>query len=137
MTTIRSASSADLPAVVELWDRAGGPTRSPGRHVEAARLLARDPEALLVADRDGRVTGTLIVGWDGWRAHMYRLAVEPELRRRGIARELVVEARRRAAALGAVRLDAMVATANEGAIAFWVAAGFTADDHDARWSLLL
>jgi hypothetical protein len=55
MTTIRSASSADLRAAVDLWDRAGGPTRSPGRHLETARLLARDPEAVLVADRDGRV----------------------------------------------------------------------------------
>ena len=137
MTTIRSASSADLRAVVDLWDRAGGPTRSPGRHLEAARLLARDPEALVVAERDGRVVGTLIVGWDGWRAHLYRLAVEPEVRRNGIARELVAEARRRAAALGAVRLDAMVAIANDGAVAFWVGKGFTADDHDRRWSLVL
>ncbi len=137
MTVIRSAVPVDLPDVVDLWDRAGGPTRLAGRLTEANRLLERDPGALLVAEHDGRVVGTLIVGWDGWRAHLYRLAVEPPARRHGIARALVAEAQARARRLGAVRLDAMVDDANDTAIGFWARIGFEPDDHDSRWSRIL
>jgi ribosomal protein S18 acetylase RimI-like enzyme len=137
MTVIRTAAAGDLAAIVDLWDRAAGPTRHAGRHDEAARLLARDPDALLVAVVDGQVAGALVIGWDGWRCHLYRLAVEPSVRRRGVAAALVDAARERAAGLGAARLDAMVDRANDGAIPFWEAAGFERDDHDARWSVLL
>ena len=42
-----------------------------------------------VVDLTDRVVGTVIAGWDGWRAHLYRLAVAPDLRGRGIARQLL------------------------------------------------
>ena len=71
---IRSATDDDVDAVVELWELAGGPARSPGRHAEARALLRRDPEALIVAEHDTRIVGTVIVGWNGWRCHLYRLA---------------------------------------------------------------
>jgi predicted MFS family arabinose efflux permease len=38
-------------------------------------LLNADPEALLVAEVDGVVVGSLIAAWDGWRGSFYRLAV--------------------------------------------------------------
>ena len=136
MPTIRPATTDDVDAVVDLWNRAAGPTRHAGQGTDAARLLRRDPDALLVAD-NGRVVGTLIVGWDGWRCHMYRLAVEPSLRRAGIASALVEAARARARARGATRLDAMVNAENAGAVAFWESSGFDLDTADRRWSLLL
>jgi len=50
------------------------------------RLLDTSDDALLIAEVDGRVVGTLIAAWDGWRGNLYRLAVLPSWRRRGIAR---------------------------------------------------
>lgn len=135
MPTVRAAVTADLPAVVALWEHAAGPSRHPGGTGEASRLLACDPEALLVAVEDDAIVGTLIVGWDGWRAHLYRLCVTASARRRGIAAALVDAAGRRATALGAPRLDAMVHEGNAGAIGFWSAAGFTVEGDDRRWSL--
>ena len=135
--TIRSGTRADLDEVVDLWHHAAGPSRHPGGQAEAEILLRRDPEALLVAVTDGRLVGTLIVGWDGWRCHLYRLAVEESVRRSGIAGALVAEARRRASDHGAVRIDAMVNTDTPGAVAFWENAGFSADSHDGRWSLVV
>ena len=96
MPTLRAAVVADIPAVVALWDRAAGPTRHAGRERDTVRLLERDPEALIVAvDDHDTIVGTLVVGWDGWRAHLYRLCVEPAARRAGIARTLVDAAARR------------------------------------------
>ena len=137
MLTIRPADFDDLKQVVDLWDRAGGPTRHAGRYDEATALLEWDPEALLVAVDDDWVLGTVIVGWDGWRCHLYRLAVDPAFRRRGVARSLLVSARRRAVALGAVRMDAMVGLVNATAVSFWQAEGFALESDDGRFSLVL
>ena len=137
VTTIRAARPEDISDVVDLWKRAAGPSRHPGQHFEATRLIARDPESLLVADRDGCILGTVIVGWDGWRCHLYRLAVDENVRRSGIARALMEEATRRANTLGANRLDAMVNVGNRDAIAFWETFGFRLDPDDGRWSMLL
>jgi ribosomal protein S18 acetylase RimI-like enzyme len=94
-------------------------------------LLARS--LLLLAVEDDEVVGTLVVGWDGWRGTMYRLAVVPELRRRGIARQLVEAGHDRLAALGARRVGALVGTGDEPAAALWRAAGYELDRNVERF----
>jgi GNAT superfamily N-acetyltransferase len=70
-------------------------------------LLLRDSHALVVAaDDGGRVVGTLIVGWDGWRGNLYRMAVATASRRQGIAAALVAEAERRLTDAGCRRISA-------------------------------
>jgi ribosomal protein S18 acetylase RimI-like enzyme len=69
------------------------------------------------------VVGTIIAGWDGWRANVYRLAALPSARRRGIALRLVAEAERRLAAKGARRISAIVMSEHDPAVALWLAAG--------------
>src|SRR4051794_30184634 len=100
---VRMAVGGDVEQVVSLWAYAAGPTRIAGDAGAVIRLLARDPEALLVAEARGRIVGTLVVGWDGWRCHLYRMAVEPDRRRTGIASALLDAAVERAQTLGAVR----------------------------------
>jgi ribosomal protein S18 acetylase RimI-like enzyme len=134
---IRTARPDDLDAVVDLWAREGGPTTMPCGPDEAARLLRRDPDALLVAYDDGTLVGTLIVGWDGWRCHFYRLVVEPAWRRQGIAARLVVEGTRRARAFGAGKVEALIALANAPAIEFWARQDLVRDDETGRWMLQL
>lgn len=137
MVDLRSATARDVEAIVDLWQTSAGPTRSPGGVAEVRGLLQRDADALVVADDDGAIVGTVVVGWDGWRCHLYRLAVREERRRGGIAAALVAEARQRAARAGATRLDAMVHRENTGAVAFWERAGFELGDDDGRWSSVL
>jgi ribosomal protein S18 acetylase RimI-like enzyme len=96
-------------------------------------LIDRDPEAMTVAVANGEIVGTLISGWDGWRAHLYRLAVHPDVRRRGIGKELLARAASRLAGLGAVRLDAMVLEGNELGQSIWSAQGYERQDHWRRW----
>jgi len=132
---IRTALDDDLDEVVELWCREGGPTSLPGGRAEATTLLRRDPDALLVAQHDDAVVGTLVVGWDGWRCHLYRLVVEPAWRRRGIASDLVTEATRRARALGAGKLEALIALENAPAVEFWEQQGLVRDDDTGRWMI--
>ena len=45
--------------------------------------------AMLVATEDGRIVGSLLGTFDGWRGNLYRLVVKPSMRRRGVATALV------------------------------------------------
>jgi ribosomal protein S18 acetylase RimI-like enzyme len=126
----------DLDEVLALWRDYGGPTRTPARPDSARTLIARDPDALLLATDENRsIVGSVIVGWDGWRCHLYRLVVRPSARRAGVASVLVAEARKRARELGARRVDAIVHRENFAAVSFWEALGFELQDDDGRWSL--
>src|SRR5438445_9522594 len=100
--TIRSASEQDIEPVLCMWDAAGGPPSVTDTREGLLALLASDSEALLLADLDGAMVGSLIAAWDGWRGSFYRLAVHPERRRQRIATALLREGERRLRARGAV-----------------------------------
>src|SRR5690349_2735448 len=93
MVSYRNAVAADAPAVLEFWATAAEDSHRPPDSTDAVlRLIARDPQALILAIDNDSVVGSIIVGWDGWRCHLYRLAVAPTHRRQGIGRELVARA---------------------------------------------
>jgi ribosomal protein S18 acetylase RimI-like enzyme len=129
---VRPGRPEEIPEVLALW-REGGSV--PGVSHDPASLeplLETSADALLVAQVEGRVAGTVIAGWDGWdgwRGSLYRLAVRPPARRRGIALRLVAEAERRLAAKGARRLSAIVMSEHDPAVALWLSAGY---HHDTR-----
>ncbi len=121
---IRIATRADIASVLALWAASGPPPSITDSHEGLVRLLASDPAALLVAERDGAVVGSLIASWDGWRGSFYRLAVLPAHRRRGLATLLLREGERRLRERGAVRLTAIVADDDPAAMGFWHAVGY-------------
>ena len=132
--TIRPATLDDVDDLLALWEQAAENDSRPADTPEAVRnLLRRDPGACLVACVNGRITGSLIAGWDGWRAHLYRLAVHPEARRHGIGRALLDTGAARLRDLGATRLDAMVLEGNDLGQAIWRTAGYHPQDNWRRW----
>ena len=74
-----------------------------------------------------------IAGWDGWRCHLYRLAVAPNRRRRGIGGALIAAAQERFRVLGGTRADAMVLDDNDDARAIWAANGYRRQAEWSRW----
>jgi ribosomal protein S18 acetylase RimI-like enzyme len=127
MVTIRTGSITDIEAVLGLW-RATTDSSLTDDAGSVARLLARAPDALLLATDHDVLVGTVIVTWDGWRGAMYRLAAIPSQGRRGIATKLVAEGERRLQAYGARRLHMIVAADAVDAQAFWTAAGYEPSD---------
>ncbi|MFB8245003.1 GNAT family N-acetyltransferase [Streptomyces sp. NPDC001046] len=130
---IRAATRDDLDAVLAFWRTAAEGTSISDDRDGVERLLARDPGALLLAETGQGTAGTVIAGFDGWRCHLYRLAVHPRHRRRGVATALLAAAEERFAALGGRRADAMVLTRNETAHRAWEAAGYAAEEQWRRW----
>jgi ribosomal protein S18 acetylase RimI-like enzyme len=107
-----------------LWKRAETGPSTTESAADVRWLLERDPDALLLADDEGEIVGSLIVGWDGWRGTFYRLAVDPAHRRRGLATEMVRAGEERLRSLGAKRLHAIVESEEADAMAFWASAGY-------------
>ncbi|WAZ20084.1 GNAT family N-acetyltransferase [Streptomyces cinnabarinus] len=130
---IRTAGPADLDTVLAFWKSAAEGTSISDDRDGVERLVARDPEALILAERAGELVGTVIAGFDGWRCHLYRLAVHPDHRRQGIGSALLTAAEERFVALGGRRGDAMVLQRNARAHHAWRAAGYTPQEQWLRW----
>lgn len=133
---LRTAGPADLDAVLGFWQLAAEDAHRPADSARALEaLLARDPDALLLAVDavTGDLVGTVIAGWDGWRCHVYRLAVHPGRRRAGLGRLLVAAAEDRFRALGGTRADAMVLDENALAHHAWRSGGYARQPEWSRW----
>jgi ribosomal protein S18 acetylase RimI-like enzyme len=130
---LRTGRVDDVEAVLDLWRRAEASPSSTESAEDVRGLLGRDPEALIVAEAVGEIVGTLIVGWDGWRATFYRLAVDPIHRRHGLATELVRTGEERLRALGARRLNAIAESHKPAAMAFWASAGYELQTSRSRF----
>ena len=116
---IRRAGPEDVGQVLELWARAGAtPTLTDTPEV-LVQLLGSPQSILLLAVVEGRLAGTVIGGWDGWRGNIYRLAVVPEYRRRGVASALMREVDAALLAMGARRITALVERDHPWAVGFW------------------
>jgi ribosomal protein S18 acetylase RimI-like enzyme len=122
--TFRPGLISDADAVLALWDRSGAePTHTDDRDSLAA-LVAHDAGALIVAESDGLLVGSVIAAWDGWRGSIYRLVVDPSHRRRGLAVQLLQRAEARLSRAGALRLQAVVVASEPIATGFWNATGW-------------
>ncbi len=131
--TIRTGSESDIEALLHLWCRSDNIPSVSDTPDGLRALLAHDEEFLIVAEADGRLVGSLIAAWDGWRGSFYRLAVDPEVRRRGLGTALVREGERRLRERGAIRLTANVAATEQEAVAFWRGIGYEHHDVSTRF----
>jgi ribosomal protein S18 acetylase RimI-like enzyme len=129
---IRPCRPDEIDAVLSLWATDRSPVAATeDRREDVARLVQSG--ALLIAEHDDAVVGTLVAAFDGWRGNMYRLAVHPDHRRRGLARALVDHGEERLRGQGARRVTALVGADDEPATALWRAAGYEHNPHIARY----
>ena len=88
---IRPCRAAEAEGILELWRQADATPSVTDNADAVERVITEFPAHVLVAEVEGRIVGSIIGTFDGWRGNIYRLAVDPRYRRRGIARALVAE----------------------------------------------
>jgi ribosomal protein S18 acetylase RimI-like enzyme len=90
---IRKLTTADYDELISLWSRANLPFKPRGRDSRqaiAAQINA-SPDFFLGAFEDRRLVGTAILSSDMRKGWINRLAVDPDYRRRGVAKALIEE----------------------------------------------
>jgi ribosomal protein S18 acetylase RimI-like enzyme len=121
---VRKLAPADRDAVTSLWSSVFGysEARNDPARVLGAKL-AWD-ERVLVAAEGASVLGSIMIGFDGHRGWLYRVAVSSAARRRGIGSLLVRAAEAELVALGCAKVNLQLHVHNADGQAFWRALGY-------------
>jgi ribosomal protein S18 acetylase RimI-like enzyme len=119
--------------MLELWQKAAATPSVTDSAADIHRVIALSSALVLLAEIEGRLVGSIIGAFDGWRGHVYRLAVHPDYQRRGLALALVAELENWFAEQGARRIIPLVEKDHADAMGFWEAAGYTYDPRIVRY----
>ena len=121
---IRPYTTEDFDAVDALWRKAGNfrPWNDPAKDI--ALCLATPTSELFVAELDGAVVGTIMVGHDGHRGAVYYLAVQPEYQGFGLGRAMMGAVEAWLLNKGVWKLNLSVRAGNEDVLGFYDSLGY-------------
>lgn len=153
-TSIREATSDDLPTLIELlyesdifhWNALPGHFEIPGEPARTEdyvnHLLDEENGVILVAERGGQIIGLVQLAFFDERSGPYRrrhphaaigdVAVTAEHRRTGVGRLLMAAAHDWAQARGAAEIELTVWDFNEDATALYESLGYQTTRHTMR-----
>ncbi|MFY1054851.1 GNAT family acetyltransferase [Ectopseudomonas khazarica] len=124
---IRPFQPSDEAAVVDLWQRCDltRPWNDPYKDIQ--RKLQVQPELFLVGEIDGTLVASAMAGYEGHRGWVNYLAVCPQQRQRGLARQLMTHIETLLLAMGCPKLSLQVRDTNAAALAFYERLGYQVD----------
>ena len=126
---IRPATGADRAGVVALWATVfpDDPPHNARPKVFDAKL-AVDDDMLLVAVAGDAVTGTAMAGYDGHRGWLYKVAVLPRSRRRGVGTALVRRAMLALRSAGCTKVNLQIRGTNAEVRGSYESLGFETEE---------
>ena len=127
--SVRSYQDEDHSELVELWEVCFPDDPPWNNPVDVIRTkLTVQPELLFVCIAEGRVVGSALVGFDGFRGWVNKVATHPEYQRRGIASLLMKTAEEALTAIGCPKLNLQVRADNPANVAFYQSAGYEIEE---------
>ena len=125
---LRCFRMEDTEGLLALWRECGIAVREDRPRLTIQKKMNHSPEAFWVACVEGRVVASLMAGYDGVRGWLYRLAVLPDFRSRGVGRALVDKAESWLRELGCPKVKLQVEPGDEGPIEFYRRLGYERRD---------
>ena len=124
---VRIMTIEDYEGVYALWKKIKGfAIRSIDDSKEGvARFLKRNPTTSVVAEKDGRIVGSILCGHDGRRGCLYHVCVDEDYRRHGIGKRMVVFAMKALKEEKINKVSLIAFTENDIGNAFWNTIGWT------------
>ena len=124
---VRIMTIEDYEGVYALWKNIKGfGIRSIDDSKEGvARFLKRNPTTSVVAEKDGRIVGSILCGHDGRRGCLYHVCVDEDYRRHGIGKRMVVFAMKALKEEKINKVSLIAFTENDIGNAFWNTIGWT------------
>ena len=124
---VRILTIEDYEGVYALWKKIKGfGIRSIDDSKEGvARFLKRNPRTSVVAEKDGRIVGSILCGHDGRRGCLYHVCVDEDYRRHGIGKRMVVFAMKALKEEKINKVSLIAFTENDIGNAFWNTIGWT------------
>ena len=124
---VRIMTIEDYEGVYALWKKIKGfGIRSIDDSKEGvARFLKRNPTTSVVAEKDGRIVGSILCGHDGRRGCLYHVCVDEDYRRHGIGIRMVVFAMKALKEEKINKVSLIAFTENDIGNAFWNTIGWT------------
>jgi ribosomal protein S18 acetylase RimI-like enzyme len=114
-------------ALVELWKKCNLIVSQNDPVEDIQKKLEFQPDMFLIALLDGKLIGSVMVGYEGHRGWLNYLAVLPDCQNRGYGRKLVEKAIVELEKLGCLKLNVQIRERNISAVRFYERLGFRDD----------
>ena len=121
---IRNFKFSDMEEVINLWDLCGliVPSNNPETDIELKMKF--QPELFFVAESEGKITGSVMTGYDGHRGWLNYLGVHPDHRKNGCGRLLIEYSIEKLKELGCPKINLQVRNSNTAVKDFYKKLGF-------------
>lgn len=125
---IRPYQNKDEKDTIELWHSCNLIVSWNNPKLDIERKLKVNPDLFLIGLIEDKLIATVMGGYEGHRGWINYLAVSPEMRRKGIARQMVGEVENKLHKLGCPKINLQIRSSNQGVIEFYKKIGFSVDD---------